>query len=417
MRRVSRLVVVVLVLSLPVAGVFAFGHAPEPASASIGSESITETQEFDSTTFRITTHANGSATFTIRYERQLANETERDQFETYADQFENRSTDLYTNFQSRAESLVGAGRNATDRDMQATDFRRDAYVEERFNTIGILELSFTWTEFAVVDDDGRVVVGDVFDGGIYLGANQALVFQHGDGLRFDSVAPSGTPSGDSVAGSDSVTWQGERDFSDERPRAVFVPASDATTVDGDGGAGDGGDGGDDGDGDDGSTTGAGEGDGDGLGMLPMVALAFVAVLVAAFAFREYGGDLVTTDDTPSTDAGASAEGAGPTADAPASTDDASAASAASPEPAVPDEELLTDEDRVVSLIEDHGGRMRQVNIVEETGWSKSKVSMLLSDMEEEGVVSKLRVGRENIVSLDGHEPDVAGSPFDDEDDS
>jgi uncharacterized membrane protein len=59
--------------------------------------------------------------------------------------------------------------------------------------------------------------------------------------------------------------------------------------------------------------------------------------------------------------------------------------------------------------------MKQVNIVEETGWSKSKVSMLLSDMEEEeGIISKLRVGRENVISLRGHEPDAAKSPFDDE---
>jgi predicted Rossmann fold nucleotide-binding protein DprA/Smf involved in DNA uptake len=75
---------------------------------------------------------------------------------------------------------------------------------------------------------------------------------------------------------------------------------------------------------------------------------------------------------------------------------------------------VPDEDRVVRLLEDNGGRMKQVDIVEETDWSKSKVSMLLSEMEEEGEISKLRVGRENIISLSGHEPDAAGSPFDEE---
>jgi len=70
-----------------------------------------------------------------------------------------------------------------------------------------------------------------------------------------------------------------------------------------------------------------------------------------------------------------------------------------PEP-LSDEELMTDEDRVVTLIQENGGRMKQVNIVEETGWSKSKVSMLLSDMEDDGTISKLRVGRENIISLE-----------------
>jgi len=35
-------------------------------------------------------------------------------------------------------------------------------------------------------------------------------------------------------------------------------------------------------------------------------------------------------------------------------------------------------------------------------------------MEDEGTVSKLRMGRENVVSLDGHEPAAAKSPLDDE---
>jgi len=74
----------------------------------------------------------------------------------------------------------------------------------------------------------------------------------------------------------------------------------------------------------------------------------------------------------------------------------------------------SDEDRVVALLEANGGRMKQVNIVAETEWSKSKVSMLLSEMDEDGTISKLRVGRENIISLDGDEPAAAGSPFDDE---
>jgi uncharacterized membrane protein len=68
----------------------------------------------------------------------------------------------------------------------------------------------------------------------------------------------------------------------------------------------------------------------------------------------------------------------------------------------------------MGLLDERGGRMKQVEIVEETGWSKSKVSMLLSEMEEEGQISKLRVGRENIISKKGMEPEAAGSPFDDE---
>jgi len=79
-----------------------------------------------------------------------------------------------------------------------------------------------------------------------------------------------------------------------------------------------------------------------------------------------------------------------------------------------DTEDLSDEELVIGLLESNGGRMKQGMIVDETDWSKSKVSMLLSEMEDEKLISKLRVGRENIISLPGHEPDAVGSPFDDE---
>ena len=73
-------------------------------------------------------------------------------------------------------------------------------------------------------------------------------------------------------------------------------------------------------------------------------------------------------------------------------------------------EPLTDEDRVEALLGEHGGRMKQSRIVEETEWSKAKVSRLLSSMTDEGTVEKLSIGRENIVSLDGHGPEAARSP-------
>lgn len=72
---------------------------------------------------------------------------------------------------------------------------------------------------------------------------------------------------------------------------------------------------------------------------------------------------------------------------------------AEPEPAR-EPALLTDEDRVRHLLDRSGGRMKQSAIVEETGWSKAKVSRLLSAMDEDGAVEKLSLGRENVISLD-----------------
>lgn len=66
---------------------------------------------------------------------------------------------------------------------------------------------------------------------------------------------------------------------------------------------------------------------------------------------------------------------------------------------VPDDRLLTDDEFVCSLIERRGGRMKQSQIVDSTGWSKAKVSRVLTRLDEDGAIEKLRVGRENLVEL------------------
>jgi uncharacterized membrane protein len=48
--------------------------------------------------------------------------------------------------------------------------------------------------------------------------------------------------------------------------------------------------------------------------------------------------------------------------------------------------------------------MKQVDIVEATDWSNAKVSQLLTEMAEDGQVDKLRIGRENLISLPGEGP-------------
>lgn len=72
-----------------------------------------------------------------------------------------------------------------------------------------------------------------------------------------------------------------------------------------------------------------------------------------------------------------------------------------------DDGPLTDRDRIRQLLEQAGGRLKQARIVEETSWSKAKVSRVLSGMEDDGEISKIRIGRENLICLKGQEPDLA----------
>ncbi|WP_227357608.1 thrombospondin type 3 repeat-containing protein [Haladaptatus salinisoli] len=73
------------------------------------------------------------------------------------------------------------------------------------------------------------------------------------------------------------------------------------------------------------------------------------------------------------------------------------------------EEVLTDEDRVLDLIRENGGRLPQSSIIDKTGWSKSKVSRLLSKMEDSQQISKINIGRKNIVILYGEDLETQNS--------
>ncbi|UPV73678.1 helix-turn-helix domain-containing protein [Halorussus limi] len=80
----------------------------------------------------------------------------------------------------------------------------------------------------------------------------------------------------------------------------------------------------------------------------------------------------------------------------------------------PEEAMLTDEDRIRELLTRYGGRMKQADVTEETDWSKSTVSRKLSKMEEKGLITRVQVGRGNLVFLSGYEPETAKSPFEQE---
>jgi hypothetical protein len=393
------------------------GPADEGGLGDLSAEAF----EADRTRFLITVHRNGSSEWVFRYEQRLEDPNATAEFEAYAERFTSEETESYSNFRARAASLADSGTDATGREMAAERFRRDARVEERppsGDEFGVVEMSFVWTGFAESDGD-RLVVGDVFVGGLYVGPEQQLRFDRGPELRFESA----DPNPDSVAAgtleeSASVTWLGERQFTDRRPRVVYLPRNGGS------GGGAGGATGTDAGSDPGSTPGA-------VSPVSLLAAALVVLVglgsAVAYRSRNRRGSPDAPADGPAAGAGDD-EGTTPPAEQPAAesaggADEAPGTGAhaggegadVAPAPAVSEDELRSDEERVVDLLEDHGGRMKQVDIVDGTEWSKSKVSMLLSEMEDDGVISKLRVGRENIVSLAGHEPDAAGSPFDDED--
>jgi len=62
-------------------------------------------------------------------------------------------------------------------------------------------------------------------------------------------------------------------------------------------------------------------------------------------------------------------------------------------------ELESDEDKVARLLKTMGGRARQSTIQEKCGFSSSKTSQLLKNMENAGIVRREKRGREKLVVL------------------
>lgn len=386
---VRRFVVSVAVVLASLGAVMLIWTGPAMPGEPGGSQPpLTSPDGFTNAEFEIRVYRNGSARWAIRATRPLENQSDIERFRSFAETFGSTETDTFRNFRLRAQRLVRFGTNATGREMNATGFARDTRVVELGQTRGVVELSFLWTNFASTDGN-RVVVGDVFRGGMFVDAGQRLVIARGPDLVFESISDDPPPDSQSVEGnltaSETVTWFGERDFPDQRPRAVLVPvgargdASPAETVPAT------------------ATPSPATGGSGGVGILPFV---FVAVILLALSggFVLYTGTVDAVRPSSGTNAGAASTGAAN----PGETTTQDAVS------------TISDEDRVLRLLDTNGGRMKQVDIVDEMDWSKSKVSMVLSDMEADGTISKLRVGRENIISKAGEEPDVAGSPFEDE---
>jgi hypothetical protein len=391
---------VIVLLSVGVMGLLPTGAAIHEDTSD--APPLTTPEGFTNAAFEIRVFENGSARWIVRASRSLStsNQTELEQFREFEQSFESTETTAFRDFQTNARELTAIGTDATGRQMNATGFARDARISRLGQTRGIVELSFVWTNFATTDGQ-RVIVGDIFDGGFFIDTDQSFVVSHGPNLVFESVAPppDSQTIEDNLTASDTVTWLGERRFPDNRPRAVLVPpeavngtaaSTGATTGTPTTATG---------------TPGAGTATPDGFGLTALVAFVVLVVLGLGGGFAWYTGAFSPTRRAADPDTQTETTTITTTRTTPTPQPS---------EPAVPDEEFLSDEERVLKLLEENGGRMKQVNIVDETDWSKSKVSMLLSDMEDEGQISKLRVGRENIVSKAGEEPDAAGSPFEEE---
>ncbi len=64
-----------------------------------------------------------------------------------------------------------------------------------------------------------------------------------------------------------------------------------------------------------------------------------------------------------------------------------------------EEELPEDLKKIIEILEKHGGRITQKELRKMLPYSEAKVSLMIADLEERGIVKKIKRGRGNIIIL------------------
>ncbi len=391
-------------------------RAQVPPNVGPPGDSVREQIQTDIVRIGVSVAESGDADWRIEYWTRLDDDNVTEAFQSLQSDIQGSPVNYTRRFAERIRPTVADAANATGREMNASGFAVSAEIRTIPQEYGVITYSFEWSNFAVVEDGGdRIEAGDAIDG-LFLDRKTRLTIEWPEGYEQVEATPEPDDSGERAA-----VWRGEStEFVTGEPRVVVERS--AGTADPGTTTGGGDDGATDGDGDGGTDDGATDGDGDGGtddggeaggGGLPlaMVGAAVLVVLaaVAGIAWWRSGGSLtaVTGNEregaseadgrTSTADDGASPADGDDSAESPPDTTDED--DGAEPAPAPVDDELLSNEERVLRLLERQGGRMKQQEIVEELDWTEAKTSQVVSGLRESGEVETFRLGRENVLTL------------------
>ncbi len=367
----SHFALLVVLLSLLVLGTTVVAGDVQTHPAHIdsvaGDRTAADETPTNGTSIQITPRPNGDAHWNVSMEFALNDENETEAFERLGSDFEQGGNDDLGFSAETFRQIANMEQAETGREMKIRNIDREYSVG---NETGLLTLTFVWTNFTRVND-GKIYLGDAFllDGGEStwlrsLSANQNLFIHTPDGYQIQNSNFGHANGTISLHGPMTIrSPTGGRDFV-----RVTYNKKNAGPVDE-------------------STP----------WMMYLAGLLVLVGIIGAgiYAFLQEDEDEPSLDSEPSDSRPVSSPDLDPDSE---------------PVEDEPDLELLSDEERVEHLLEQNGGRMKQATIVKETNWSNAKVSQLLSAMNDSDRIDKLRIGRENLITLPGE--DV--TDFDDE---
>ncbi|ELY46691.1 helix-turn-helix transcriptional regulator [Natronorubrum sulfidifaciens] len=336
--------VLALVTALP-AGVAADSGA-QGAVMQQSSEESDRLADADEIHIDIFVSENGTATFAVDY-----------RFENNSDgTWEELRDDVEANPEAYADSqevrwneVLEEGVNATEREemeLSNVSVRTDTSAAPR--DLGRVEVRFEWSTFAYVELN-RIEAGDAL-AGYTLSRNTSVQMVAPDGYTIEEVSPSPED-----ASADAVYWNSDStEFSPDPPLVVMIEESNGEEQP--------------------AETGASPS----MPWLAVIAaLALLAILGAVGWWLERQRADVTgaASETPPLANGSATKANGPPAD------------------------LLSNEERVLQLLEQHGGRLKQQAVVSELDWTEAKTSQVVSGLREDDKIEVFRIGRENVLAL------------------
>jgi len=319
--------------------------------AAAPSESAFAQQEIDpdDILMSIEIEDDGDGVWEIEYRTRLETDEDEEAFEDLQSDVEADPEPYAERFQDRMDATAETAADATDREMTITDMTVSAEKRDLPREYGVLTYRFRWSNFAAVEGD-RLLVGDAVDA-LFLDDETALLISWSENYELNGVSPEPTETRERA-----VVYNGPIDFGSGNPRVDLAPPGTAAP-------------------DDGTDRG-----------FPASSTAAIALGVALVGIAGIAFVLLKRRDEAATGADIEAE-------------EGQLRATGTEAASEPDEELLSNEEQVLRLIESEGGRMKQKAVAEQLGWTDAKTSQVTKKLRENDELEGFRLGRENVLSL------------------
>jgi uncharacterized membrane protein len=353
-----------LVLSIPAASIAVTADADSAATQqSLQADESDDTDELaddaDDAAFQlddaseihidVTIHENGTATFLVDYRFPFSEDNETaDQWAALEDDVESNPAEYIESEAEDWNSVRADGENATEREMALSEFAVQTEESSAPRELGHVKFGFEWSSFAHVELN-RIEAGDALSGFTLVDDTTLQIFWPESYSAYD-IDPDSDDRGEG-----SVFWDGDgTEFTDDQPRLVLIENSEGA-----------------------NETEEPEEE----PAMPWLAVTGALAVLAAAGLI---GWWVRRDG---------ATGSTTAAETDAETNDEPAP------PAGPPLELLSNEERVLRLLEERGGRVKQQEVVSTLEWTEAKTSQVVSGLREDNKIEVFRIGRENVLSL------------------